>query len=289
MMTESATIIASEIRMMESKRTGREYRISISLPYAYSKSSDVGWPFDDTPERWPIVYLLNANWYFGLVTDIVRITAWCGSTTDAIVVGIGYPEDDDPIESFNVAYSRRGIDLTPVRSVAWEQTLSERSHRPSPTGDASNFFQFIKHELIPTIDQEFRTDASRRVLVGQSNGGLFVAMAMFEQPNLFDTYIVGAPTLAYGERFAFKREEEFSKAHTQLSANVYIYVGELEESADNTTLTDALRFAAILQSRKYEGLTLIKQVFVDHNHCEVVAPGIQAGLKFALKKQGQKI
>lgn len=284
MTSEPATIIASETRMMKSKYTGREYRISICLPYAYSKVHDTGWPFDDTPTKWPVVYLLNANWYFGLVTDIVRITAWCGSTTDAIVVGIGYPEDVDPIESFKIAYSRRGIDQTPVSSETWEKTLSERSNRPSPTGDASNFLQFIKDELIPTIDQEYRTDPSRRVLVGQSNGGLFAAIALFEQPNLFDTYIVGAPTLAYGERFAFKREDEFSKEHNQLPAKVYIYVGELEESTDNTTLTDVLRFAAILQSRKYEGLTLVKQVFVDHNHCEVVAPGFQAGLKFALKK-----
>ena len=45
-----------------------------------------------------------------------------------------------------------------------------------------------------------------------------------------------------------------------------------------------MRLAAILQGRKYEGLTLVKYVFPDQNHCEVAAPGFQAGLKFALKK-----
>jgi hypothetical protein len=45
-----------------------------------------------------------------------------------------------------------------------------------------------------------------------------------------------------------------------------------------------LRFAALLQSRNYEGLSLVKQVFMGLGHCEVVAPGYQAGLKFALKK-----
>ncbi len=284
MTPEPATILASEVRMIESKHTGRQYRITISLPYAYSKSPDAGWPFDDTPARWPVVYLLNANWYFGLVTDMVRITAWCGSTTDAIVVGIGYPEDEDPIESFKIAYSRRSPDLTPVRSVEVEETLANRSNCPSPTGDASNFLQFIKNELIPTIDQDYRTDPSKRVLVGQSTGGLFATLAMFEQPDLFDTYIAGAPALAYGDRFAFKHEEAFAKEHQSLPARLYIYVGELEESADNTTLTDAIRFAAILESRNYQGLTLVKQVVANHNHCEVVAPGFQGGLKFALKK-----
>ena len=33
----------------------------------------------------------------GMVTGIIRAMAWCGSTTDAIVVGIGYTDTDDAI------------------------------------------------------------------------------------------------------------------------------------------------------------------------------------------------
>ena len=44
------------------------------------------------------------------------------------------------------------------------------------------------------------------------------------------------------------------------------------------------RLAAILQGRKYEGFSLVKHVFAHQNHCEVAAPGFQAGLKFALKR-----
>jgi uncharacterized protein len=283
MISGPATILASEMRMMESTHTGRKYRITISLPLGYSKSPVEGWPFNDIPVKWPVVYVLDANWYFGMVTDIIRPMAWCESTTDAIVVGIGYAEDADPIEAFRESFTRRNIDLTPVRDEDEEKSMEEQHKRPTPTGDAGNFHKFIKDELIPVVEKEYRADPSRRILVGHSYGGLFAAFALFEAPDLFDTLIVGSPT-PYGNRFTFQREEAFAKEHKKLPAKVYLYVGEFEEDINDTTVTDTLRLAAILQGRKYEGFSLVKQVFLDQNHCEVAAPGFQAGLKFALKK-----
>ena len=253
-------------------------------PYNASSSPAEGWPFNTTPARWPVVYVLDANWYFGMVTDIIRPMAWCGSTTDAIVVGIGYPEDKDPIEAFRESFTRRNADLTPVRDEAEEKSMQAQHKRPTPTGDSGNFLKFIKDELIPVVENDYRADPSRRILVGHSYGGLFGAFALFEAPGLFDTLIVGSPTLTYGNRFTFQREEAFAKEHKKLPAKVYLYVGELEEGIDDSTVTDTLRLAAILQGRKYEGLSLVKYVFPDQNHCEVAAPGFQWGLKFALKK-----
>jgi hypothetical protein len=40
----------------------------------------------------------------------------------------------------------------------------------------------------------------------------------------------------------------------------------------------------ISESRKYTGLLLVRQIFANENHCEVIAPGFQAGLKMALKQ-----
>jgi len=284
MTAKPATILASETRLMKSKHTGRTYRITISLPYAYSKPGVKGGAFDNAPAAWPVVYLLDANWFFGMVTDTVRAMAWCGRTTEAIVVGIGYSENADPQETFREAMARRENDFTPVRSEVIEKEMTEGIRRPVYTGDAGNFLKFIKDELTPQVEKEFRADPSKRILAGHSLGGLFAAFALFEGPDLFNTFIIGSPYLAYGDKFTFKHEEAFAQKHKKLPANVYLFAGELEESVDDTTLTDSLRFAAVLQSRKYKGLSLVNQVFVDQNHCEVTAPGFQAGLKFALKK-----
>jgi predicted alpha/beta superfamily hydrolase len=283
MSSQPVTILASELRMLNSKQTGRHYRITISLPLGYAKAPGESWPFNNTPAQWPVVYVLDANWYFGMVTDMIRPMAWCGSTTDAIVVGIGYAEASDPIEAFRESFTRRNADLTPVRDEAEEKSMAAQHKRPTPTGDAGNFLKFIQDELIPVVEQDYRADPARRILVGHSYGGLFGAFALFEAPDLFDTLIIGSPTLTYGNRFIFQREEAFAQEHKQLPAKVFLYVGELEEAIDDTTLTDTLRLAAILQGRQYEGLSLVKHVFLDQNHCEVAAPGFQAGLKFALK------
>jgi predicted alpha/beta superfamily hydrolase len=280
------TILGSEMHMMDSQHTGRTYRITVALPLGYGSSPDEGWPFDktNTLDKWPVVYVLDGNWYFGLVTDIIRPMRWCGSITDAIVVGIGYPEDKGPIEAFRESFTRRDHDLTPVRDEAVEKSMEAGQKRPVPNGDAGNFHKFIKHELIPFVEKEYRADPSRRILVGHSYGGLFALFGLFETPDLFDTLIIGSPTLTYGNRFTFQQEEAFAKAHKQLPVKIFLYVGELEEDLNDTTVTDTLRLAAILQGRKYEGFALVKHVFLDQNHCEVAAPGFQWGLKFALKR-----
>lgn len=284
MTPEPATVLGSTTHMMDSERTGRTYRITVSLPLGYSASPGENWPFNNMPERWPVVYVLDGNWYFGMVTDIIRPSSWCGGTTDAIVVGIGYPEDQNPMEAFRVSFTRRDHDLTPIPDEATQQVMEKAHKRPVPNGDAGNFHQFIRDELIPFIERTYRADPARRILVGHSYGGLFALFSMFETPDLFETLVIGSPTLSYGKPYMFEREAAFAKEHKRLPAKVYLFVSELEEDINDMTLTDTLRMAAILQGRKYEGFSLVRHIFTDQNHCEVAVPGFQAGLKFALKK-----
>jgi predicted alpha/beta superfamily hydrolase len=182
-----------------------------------------------------------------------------------------------------VSFTRRDHDLTPVRDEEVEKSMTKAHKRPTPNGDAAGFHRFIKDELIPFVEKEYRADPSRRILVGHSYGGLFGLYGLFETPDLFDSLIIGSPTLSYGNKWTFQREEAFAKEHKKLPAKVYLFVGELEESPNDQTLTDTLRLAAILQGREYEGLSLVRHIFPEQNHCEVAAPGFQWGLKHALK------
>ncbi|MBZ0287249.1 MAG: hypothetical protein K8I30_06515 [Anaerolineae bacterium] len=281
---QSVTVPGSELHLIDSHSTGRTYRITVSLPLGYAASPDEDWPFnrENTLDKWPVVYVLDGNWYFGLVTDLIRPTRWCGSMTDAIVVGIGYPEGQNPIESFRISFTRRDHDLTPIRDETVEKSMAQAHKRPVPNGDAANFHRFIRDELIPFIEKTYRADPTRRILLGHSYGGLFGLFGVFETPDLFDTLILGSPTLAYGDCWLFQREAAFAKENTRLPVRMYLFAGDLEENITDTTFTDTLRLAAILQGRNYEGLTLVKQIFHDQNHCEVAAVGFQGGLKFAL-------
>ena len=154
------------------------------------------------------------------------------------------------------------------------------------TGGGPEFLRFLKQELIPLIDQEYRTDPAKRILVGHSHGGGFALFAMLQEPELFRTYIASSPSLDYADNFLFMLESEYAKKHKTLHAQVYLSAGELEQvvADEDETITNLYRFAAVLESRKYKHFSLVKNVFLDCNHCEVAAPALHAGLRMALRK-----
>jgi len=283
-MTEPAAILNSETRLLNSERTGRQYRITISLPWGYDAQPGENWPFHNNPQKWPVVYVLDGNWYAGMVTDMIRPVALCGGITDAIVVGIGYPEDPNPRETFRTVFTRRDHDLTPIPDAETQQEMETSQGRSAPNGDAANFLKFIQQELIPLIETDFRADPKIRILAGHSYGGLFGLFTLFTEPTLFQKMILGSPYLAYGNRYLFQQEEAFAAEHKQLPARIFLYASAEEESADDSTLTDTVRLAAILQSRNYEGFKLKKKIFENENHCAVIVPGFHSGLQFTLKK-----
>ena len=285
MSPKSFNLLASQTRLMKSKITKRTYRISVSLPLASFETSNRSWPFDNPLKKYPVVYLTDANYYFGMVTEMTRAMSWCGATTDAIIVGIGYPENANPPEAWRDAVVGRTYDFTPMVDEETDVEDSKWLKRKVVTGGAPKFLQFIKQELIPVIEKDFPADPKKRVIAGHSLGGLFTAYALFNEPTLFDTFLVCSPSLDMHDRLILKLEEQYAKRHKRLATKVYLSVGELEENSQNTMVRDVIQLAAALDSRKHKGLTLRKQIFLDLNHCDVVAPGFQAGLKFALKKE----
>src|SRR5690349_17840007 len=112
---DAVSLLATERHTMKSISTGETYEISIALPYAYVRDTASGGPFSTTQDMWHTVYLTDANWHMGMVTEFVRECAWCGRSSDAIVVGIGYPQAETPQESWRVVGAARSLDLTPVR------------------------------------------------------------------------------------------------------------------------------------------------------------------------------
>jgi predicted alpha/beta superfamily hydrolase len=283
MTTKPATIPASQILSLKSKWTGRKYQISIAIPYAYFSEQNPSWPFDKPLKKWPVVYLMGANYHFGLVTDMVRSMAWCGRPTDAIIVGVGYPVSPVPQEAWRDVEALRERDFTPVRDEKRESELSEFLNRKVETGGAFEFLQFIKQELIPMIETKFNADSRRRILAGHSAGGLFTASALFTEPGLFSGYAIGSPWLWHGDKVIFQQEEQFAKRHKRLAAKVYLWAGESEETDHDPLVSDLTRLESILQDRNYKGLTLIRKIFADENHCEVVAPGFHVSLKWLLE------
>jgi len=100
-----ASIPSTEVRTLTSRQVEQTYRISVALPYSYASQ----------PERtYPTIYLVDANWYFGMVTETTRIMQLCETFPEVMVVGIGYAVAESLLEAQEQIYRLRSRDLTPV-------------------------------------------------------------------------------------------------------------------------------------------------------------------------------
>lgn len=150
---------------------------------------------------------------------MVHSMAWCGGTHDAIVIGIGYPDLENPQEMWLETMARRNPDFTPVRNEEREKDFGEWLKRPMHTGEAKHFHQFISDELIPSLERDYMTDPSQRILVGHSLAGEFAAFALFEAPDLFNAFVIGSCEASRNDQFIFKCEESFARDHGTLTSS----------------------------------------------------------------------
>ena len=261
---------ATEVRTIHSKKVKQDYRISVALPYSYLYKPQ---------KQYAAIFLLDANWSFGLVTELTRINALCGQFPETIVVGIGYPVEKPSEAPFNQVDALRTRDFTPVvdRNVEEEEEQRQKQKRVR-TGGAAKFLEFIKTELIPVIEAEFRASPTDRILAGHSYGGLFVLYTLFHQPKLFKGYVAGSPTLWYGDKVTFGYESQFAKTHKTLRKKLYINDGDLEEGAESQMVSNIIQFAARLKSRRYKEFSLTMLTIVECDHCATYGSTYQAGL-----------
>lgn len=272
----SFVLQATEVKYMTSTFVDQKFQVSIALPYSYTNGHAAY-------RKYPTVYLLDGNFYFGTITEICRAMPFCGSMPEVIVVGIGYPIDES-VDQMNAAlkqiWGARGRDLTPIADKDWEQEqMKGMGVEYIASGGASSFLQFMKKELIPLIDTEYRTDSSHRILAGPSLGGLFVLHALFHEPSLFHGYVASSPSLWFGDKAIFETEADYAQNHDDLPASLYLSVGQQEEKPGFGMVSDLFRFSALLENRKYGGMKVKNQVFNDLNHCESIAPGLLFGIK----------
>jgi uncharacterized protein len=145
----AATIPATEVREFQSTLADQVYQISVALPFGY----------EEHPHKtYPVIYLSDANLYFGMVVDMVRAmnirVSICDELPDAIIVGIGYPVSGPLKERLHHVMNLRDRDFTPERDEASAQMMQEFFPLPNPVanGGGRQFLQFVMQELVPLIE-----------------------------------------------------------------------------------------------------------------------------------------
>jgi predicted alpha/beta superfamily hydrolase len=179
---------------IKSTHVGRDFHINVRLPLGYQASD---------AKTYPVVYVLDGDSLFPLLAPTHLFLNLDEKLPEAIIVGISYG-------SFDPAINKRDIDFNAPAADA----------KPGEDG-APRFLKFLKSELIPKVENQFRANASKRVLVGQSRAGYFVLWSALEDPDLFWGRIASNPALTPGRARFF----EAAASHTKKDLKVAIASG----------------------------------------------------------------
>jgi len=269
----SATIINTEQRQLISKLNNQEYELYISLPDNYAQG-------DST---YQVIYLTDANQYFGLMTDMARGLQWGSEMPEVIIVGIGYPlnsfKTDDERWSKWLAWRMR--DLSPTNTPQMDKDFGNENIK---SGGASTFLQFIEQELIPFVEKNYRAKSKDRTFVGFSLGGLFGLYSLFQKPGFFQNYIIGSPSIWSDDKVILQVEKTYADNHKDLTGRVFMSAGELEEEINSGMVRNMLELNSILKNRQYKSFHTDIAILEGETHMSAPSVCFQRGLRYLFRK-----
>ncbi len=219
---------------------------------------DVCLPDDyDASLSYPVVYLTDCYWRRGDYQSIKDLYL-NGTTKEFILIGIGYPED------YN-------FDLIRIRDLL---------------NNPQEFLRLILDGIIPYVEENYNIDATDRTFCGASYGGFFMVYSLFQPDGMttgvFKNYVLASPTFkeyTYDEPLAAYEEMYYEKTK-ELSANVYISVGELEDVY--AFRRPIQNFIDLLETRDYTNLSVTYKVYDGLEHYTVWVPTLLDGLTLYL-------
>ena len=246
-------IPGSEVRKITSSIVkGQEYELHILLPGGYKNSS----------KKYPVVYLMDSQWDFPLVKSLYGQHYYDGFIPELIIVGIAWgglnPNPD----------SLRARDYTPTKEARLPQS-----------GGADNFLSFMKNELFPFIETNYKADNKNRTLMGCSLGGLFTLYALFTQPELFSGYAAASPAIGWDREVLYKYEKEFAEKKLAKPVRVYMTIGDVERSRPTYE-----RFATQMTNRNYTSVSLRSKILENTGHSGTKSETFGRGMQYIFEK-----
>lgn len=249
----------SEVHEITSEALGRRYALYVKRPPGYDAPKNA-------ERRYPVIYLNDATYTFQTAAGVAHMPMNFGGLEHAFLVGISYARGESGVKS-------RSRDYTPTPLGAGARF----DH-----GGARDYLAFLRDEVIPFIENEYRADPEQRTLVGQSYGGLFGAYALLAAPGLFSGYILTSPSLWYDDKTIFAMEEDAAASNRALEGRVYFATGETEipsiHGGRYDMTADQKRFADRLRSRGHKGLEVMDDIIPGATHQTTFPIGLTRGL-----------
>lgn len=267
----------TEVRDIHATSLKRDYQVYVALPDSYQSSN----------KRYAVLFVADANYSFAIVRNIAQRLNRHAGMEEVIVVGLSYAKGEDG------TYSRRR-DYTPTipRKInsSYQSTTPGQQHA---FGEGAEYSKFLSSEVIPLIARHYRANLNRKVFIGHSYGSLLGLQILFTQPQTFNHYILGSPSLWYDAGIMFERERGYAASHRDLPASVFFGIGGLERLAPGKKrsraeekadmVEDLQEFNGLLKSHKYPNLNTRIKIFDEEDHASVFPFLLTHGLRAYLK------
>ena len=241
--TEPVTITTGISFKFHSKIMNEDRIISIGVPPDYDK----------TIKKYPVFYAVDGQWNFNFS---VQALGWLS----------------DP-----------GFGMIPKMIVVTVHTLDNRTRDLTPTRDKQNnsgggadtLYQFIKEELIPFVEKNYRT-YNYKVLCGSSFGGLFVMNAFVTDPGFFNGYLSTSPSMWWDNKVILDMTGNLLSKNPEMRCRLYITMANEGIGMGVDSL------AAILEKYPVKGLAWKYDKHPDEVHETINHKGIWDGIKFIM-------
>ena len=146
---------------IQSDKLGQSRQLKIQLPRNYDAN---------TEKTYPIIVVLDGDYLFEPVAGMTDYYSYWEEMPEVIVVGVNQAEtreDDTLFDEFNAL----------------------------PTGSGVAFFEFLGLEMMPWLDNKYRT-SSFRIVVGHDMTANFMNFYLMKDTALFQGYVSLSPDLS---------------------------------------------------------------------------------------------
>ncbi len=209
---------------------GRE--ISIYLPPSYYSSK----------QTYPVLYILDGDYNFFYVSGLLELqSAISENIPEMILIGI----------------SGKG-------SETYKKNCKPNLENIDDEGNADQYANFIEKELIPFVNEKYRT-SDYKLLAGHSVGGLFIINTVLKKPNLFNHYIAISPALWWANNAINEVAKNTFNSKPNFSSDVYISLAN-EKGMGVDEFLDVVK-----KNNIYKSVFKFKH-FQNENHNSVGAP-----------------
>lgn len=250
---------------IESVYTGEAYEIQVLLPENYEAS-----------KTYKVAYILDGYYHFDNMRSEFTEKTYL---EDVILVGIFYRDYQLPI-STNADNGSLATLITNSGEIGQLRTVDFMypENLDGSGGGGLRFYEFLRSELIPLIDQTYSTDIDNRTIMGHSFGGYFVIFQMFEfaENPLFKNIISLDTQIWWADLYLLDKEAELFENNIALPFKFYNGSAKLANFDTNALINE---FDERLLTHDYTGLEYKREEY-NGGHSFSATTGFQLGLKY---------